>query len=160
GQPLTSRDVKWSYDSLMNGKVRSTKGATYRFVDRIEAPDDRTVVFHLKEPWAELLWNVASPGMGVVPYGSAEEGSRTPIGSGPFRFVSADQDREVVIARNDNYWSQKARLARVRFAVVPDATTRALELRKGSADIESNALTPDMERTLEKERDLEVMRGP
>src|SRR5262249_37126786 len=126
----------------------------------IEAPDDRTVVFHLKEPWAELLWNVSSPGMGIVPYGSGEEISRNPVGSGPFRFVSAEQDREVVIERNGTYWGEKAKVQRVRFAVVPDTTTRALELRKGSADVETNALTPDIERTLQGESNLRLQRGP
>src|SRR3984957_2451728 len=40
GRALTSRDVKWTFDSLLAGKVRSTRGAAYRFVDRIDAPDD------------------------------------------------------------------------------------------------------------------------
>lgn len=161
GRPLTSRDVKWTFDSLLQAKIRSTKAGTYRFVDHIDAPDDVTVIFHLKEPWAALLWNVAGgAGMGIVPYGSGDEISRNPIGSGPFRFVSAEQDKEVVIERNDNYWDTKAKLVRVRFAVVPDATTRALELQKGSADLESNSLTPDMEHTLEREPTLEIMRGP
>ena len=44
--------------------------------------------------------------------------------------------------------------------VVPDRTTRALELRKGSADIAINALTPDMVITLERESDSQVLRGP
>jgi peptide/nickel transport system substrate-binding protein len=161
GRPLTARDVKWSFDSLLEGKIRSTKSAAYRFVDHIDAADDYTVIFHLKQPWAALLWNVAGgEGMGIVPYGSKAELSRHPIGSGPFRFVRAEQDKEVVIERNDNYWGKKAKLDRVRFAVVPDTTTRALELRKGSADLEINALTPDMEITLAREPHLEVMRGP
>ena len=161
GSPLTSRDVKWSFDSLLQGKVRSTKAATYRSVDHIDAPDDSTVIFHLKQPWAALLWNVAGGGgMGIVPFGSGAEASQHPVGSGPFRFVSAEQDKEVVIERNDKYWGDKAKLARVRFAVVPDTTTRALELRKGSADVEINALTPDMESALEREPRLAVMRGP
>src|SRR5579884_730898 len=66
GRPLTARDVKWSYDSLIEGKVRSAKAATYHLVDSIEAPDATTVIFHLKQPWAALLWNLAAPGMGVV----------------------------------------------------------------------------------------------
>lgn len=161
GRPLTSRDVKWSFDSLLEGKVRSTKSGTYHAVDRIDAPDDYTVIFHLKEPWAALLWNVAGGGgMGIVPYGSGPEFSQHPIGSGPFRFVSAAQDKEVIIERNDNYWGEKPKLDRVRFAVVPDTTTRALELRKGSADLEINALTPDMEVTLAREPRLAVLRGP
>ncbi len=45
GRPLTSRDVKWTFDSLLQGKIRSTKAAVYRFVDRVEAPDEYTVVF-------------------------------------------------------------------------------------------------------------------
>jgi len=110
GRPLTARDVKWSFDSLLQGKVRSTKASTYRFVDHIDTPDDRTVIFHLKEPWAALLWNVAGgAGMGIVPYGSGSEASQQPIGSGPFRFVRAEQDKEVVIERNDNYWGKKRR---------------------------------------------------
>ena len=162
GRPLTSRDVKWSFDSLLQGKIRSSKGNSYRFLDHIEIPDDYTVVFHLKEPWAALLWNLAGgEGMGIVPYQSLDEMSRNPVGSGPFRFVSAEQDKEVVLERNEGYWGRKANLERVRFMVVPDTTTRALELRKGSADIAPvNALPPDMVLTLQREPRLGVLHGP
>ncbi len=143
GRPLTSRDVKWTLDSLLQGKIRSTKTSNYRFVDRIDAPDEATVIFHLKAPDSPLLWNLADAVMGIVPYGSGEEMTQHPIGSGPFKFVSAETDRDVVLERNDDYWGAKAKLLRVRFAVIPDETTRALELRKGSGDIAINALTPD-----------------
>src|SRR4029077_9108470 len=56
GRLLTSRDVKWTFDSLLQGKIRTTKSAAYRLVQEIAAPDDFTVVFHLKEPFATLLW--------------------------------------------------------------------------------------------------------
>ena len=49
GRRLTSRDVKWTFDSLLQGKIRSTKAAVYRFVEHIDAPDDATVIFHMKE---------------------------------------------------------------------------------------------------------------
>ena len=160
GRPLTSRDVKWTFDSLLEGKIRSTKSAAYRLVDRIEAPDDFTVIFHLKEPFSTLLWNLSDGAMGIVPYGSLGEMTAHPVGSGPFRFVSAEQDKDVVLERNDNYWGAKARLARIRFTVVPDTTTRALELRKGSADIAINALTSDMVLALEREPGLQVERAP
>lgn len=160
GRPLTSRDVKWTFDSLLQGKILSTKSAAYRFVDHIDAPDDFTVVFHLKQPFATLLWNLSDGAIGIVPYGSGDEAASHPVGSGPFRFVSAEQDKEVVIERNDDYWGDKPHLKRVRFAVVPDTTTRALELRKGSADVEINALTGDLVVALERQPNLEVLRGP
>ena len=160
GSPLTARDVKWTFDSLLQGKIRSTKASAYRPVDHIDAPDDATVVFHLKQPFSTLLWNVSDGAVGIVPYGSGEEISQHPIGSGPFRFVSAEPDKEVVIERNDEYWGAKAKLQRVRFAVTPDINTRALELRKGSADIAVSSLTGDMVLTLEREPDLEVLHAP
>jgi peptide/nickel transport system substrate-binding protein len=160
GKPLTSRDVKWTFDSLLQGKVRSAKSGAYRFVDHLDAPDDSTIVFHLKEPDAPLLWNLSEGAIGIVPFGSGNEMTAHPVGSGPFRFVSAQQDKEVVIERNESYWGEKPYLQRVRFMVVPDPTTRALELRKGSADIASSALTSDTVLTLERESHLGVLRGP
>jgi peptide/nickel transport system substrate-binding protein len=160
GRPLTSRDVKWTFDSLLQGKIRSTKAAAYRLVDRIDAPDEYTVVFHLKEPFATLLWNISDGAIGIVPYGSGEEISRHPVGSGPFRLVSAEPDKEVIIERNDRYWGAKAHLKRVRFAVIPDNATRALELRKGSADIAVTSLSGDTVLALEREPKLQVLRAP
>jgi peptide/nickel transport system substrate-binding protein len=114
----------------------------------------------LKEPSASLLWNLSEGASGIVPYGSLDEITRSPIGSGPFKFVSAEQDKEVLVERNDNYWGIKPRLAKVRFTIVPDATTRALELRKGSADVAINALTSDTIVALDRESNLQVERAP
>ena len=107
-----------------------------------------------------LLWNLSEGASGIVPYGSLDEITRSPMGSGPFKFVSAEQDKEIVVERNEHYWGTKARLARVRFTIVPDATTRALELRKGSADAAINAFTSDTAVALEREANLRVERAP
>ena len=160
GRPLTARDVKWTFDSILSRHLLTTKTTVYQYLDRIDAPDDSTAVFHLKQPQATLLWNLSDGAIGIVPYGSGPELAQHPIGSGPFQFVSAQQDKEVVLARNDHYWGAEPHLQRVRFAVVPDATTRALELRKGSADIAINALTPDTVVALRKDPQLEIQTAP
>jgi ABC-type transport system substrate-binding protein len=159
GRLLTSRDVKWTFDSLLQGKIRSTKAAVYKYVDHVDAPDDSTVVFHMKEADATLLWNLSDGAIGIVPYGSGDEMTQHPIGSGPFKFVSQETDREVTLERNDDYWGEKPKLTRVRFAVVPDETTEALELRKGSGDIAINSLTPDTVITLGRDPNLAVENG-
>jgi peptide/nickel transport system substrate-binding protein len=160
GAPLTARDVKWTFDSVLGGKLRTPKASTFRFVESVEAPDEWTVVFRLKEPYATLLWNVSEGAMGIVPYGSGEDFNRSPVGSGPFRFVSAEQDRHVILERNPEYWGGAPRLPRVRFTIVPDTTTRALELRKGSADVAINALTADMVAVLERKHGMQVVQAP
>ncbi len=160
GRPLTARDVKWTLESILSGQIRTPKASTYRLIATIDAPDDYTVVLHLKEPFATMLWNLSDGAIGIVPYGSGPELSRNPIGSGPFRLVSMALDQDVVIARNGDYWGPKPHLARVRFNVVPDTTTRALELRKGSADVALNALTADMVLTLATDTKLRVQRAP
>ena len=55
------------------GKVRSTKSAVYKFVDRIDAPDADTVVFHMKETDSPLLWNLSDGAIGIVPFGAAKK---------------------------------------------------------------------------------------
>ena len=49
GRALTARDVKWTFDSLLQGKISSAKAGSYKYVASVETPDDYTVLFHLKE---------------------------------------------------------------------------------------------------------------
>jgi peptide/nickel transport system substrate-binding protein len=51
GRPLTSKDIKFTFESLLNGSVRTTKaGHPYNLITAIETPDPLTVIFKLKEP--------------------------------------------------------------------------------------------------------------
>ena len=81
-------------------------------------------------------------------------------GTGPFRFVSAEQDDNVVVERNDAYFGGAPKINRVQFRVVPEAIVRALELRKGSADVEVNSLTPDMIPVLRAQSAIDVADSP
>lgn len=160
GRPLTSRDIKWTLDSVLNGTVVSIKAGAYKNISAVEAPDPATVIIHLSQPDPALLWNLCNSAIGIVPYGSGRDFWRHPIGSGPFRFVSQEIDRDVVLERSPTYWGAAPHIAQVRFAVVPDPTTRALELEKGSADVAVNALSPDMVVALKTRPNLVVETGP
>jgi peptide/nickel transport system substrate-binding protein len=174
GRPLTSADVKYTFDSVLNGvpspgggSVRSTKRSAFDYIASVEAPDPLTVIFHLKKPRASFLWDMARPAIGIVPKGSGTDIRYDPIGSGPFRFVSMTTDEEVDLDRNRDYFGGTPDppgsapgaepVQHIRFRVVPDAVVRALELRKGSADVGGvNSLIPDMVVALKKEKSLTV----
>jgi ABC-type transport system substrate-binding protein len=160
GRELTSADVKFTFDTIISGTVKTPKRGAFRLVTSTEAPDAHTFVFHLREPYASFLFGLTRPSVGIVPRDSDASMSQRPIGSGPFRFVSAIRDEEIVLERNPDYFGGAPKIERVHFRIVPDAIVRALELRKGSADVEINSLTPDMAASLAKQPGLAVDEQP
>ena len=159
GRPLEAADVAWTIRSMIDGTLVTAKGGAFAPVERVETPDRMTVVVHLKQPYAGLLFNMSDGLFGVVPRGSGKDFGLHPVGSGPFQFVSQVQDKEVVVERNPSYWAGPAKIRRIRFAVIPDTITSALELQKGSADIASNVVTPDMVHVLAEDPRLLVESG-
>jgi peptide/nickel transport system substrate-binding protein len=143
GRLLTARDIVWTIDSMRTGAIITPKAATYAAIASVEARDAQTVIFHLSKPDNFLLTNLSTGAMGIVPEGSGREFWRHPVGTGPFQFVSQQIDQDVVIQRNTQSWRVVPKIERVRFAVVPDAITQALELQKGSGDVEVNSLPMD-----------------
>src|SRR5271170_6873544 len=158
GRAFTSADDKFTFDSILSGAVKTPKRGAFELVRSVETPDADTVVFHLSEPYASFLWDLTRPGIGIVPNGSGNNGADSvadrPIGTGPFQFVSKEQDEEIVLERNPGYFGGAPKIERVRFRIVPDAIVRALELRKGTADLELSSLGPDTVVTLGKQPGL------
>lgn len=144
GRPLTSADVKATFDFIVDPANQSPKRGGFKVVSSIEAPNPATVIFHLKSAYASLLFNLIPSAVGIVPANAPADFSRHPVGSGPFRFISQRQDDEVIVERNPDYFRGTPAVSRVRFRVVPDAIVRALELRKGSADLEMSSLSADI----------------
>lgn len=159
GRALTSRDVLWTLNSMRDGTIITPKAASYTSVASIEAPDAETVILHLKRPDNFLLTNLSSGAMGIVPWGSGRDFGQHPVGTGAFRLVGQEMDKEVLIERNPFSWLLTAGpnlVQKVKFNVVPDAITRALELRKGSADVTSNAIPADMLPVLAAQKHIAV----
>lgn len=157
---LDASDVAWSIDSMHNGAITTSKSGNYASVDHVDVADSHTCIVHLKRPDASLLFNMSDGLSAVVEKGASKRMGDHPIGTGPFRFVSEEEDKDVVLERNPEYWGGAPSIPRVRFAVVPDAITRALELQKGSADAASNALTGDMVAVMQKDPRLVVEAKP
>jgi len=149
GKLLTAGDVAWSIQSMTNGALITSKGGAFADVVEVTVRDPLTIAVRTKQPDASLLFNLSDGLFGVVERGAGRDEGLHPMGTGPFKFVDQVQDKEVVVERNANYWGGAPKIERIRFEVVPDTITAALEMKKGSSDVESNVITLDMVHALQ-----------
>lgn len=155
GTPFTSADVRFTFESVLLRFHARTRSSLEGRLERIETPDDRTVVFRFREPYAPLLQQLTVTEAPILPrhvYADAPDPTTAaanlrPIGTGPFRFVAFDADEQVVLERNDDYFKAGLPLLdRVVFRIVPDANTRLLALERGELDFVAGVPASELER--------------
>ena len=143
GQPVTSKDVKFTFDLVREAKDAPTKlrlnprKEWYANVEAIEAPDPHTVVFRLKRPQPSLLAMLASGYSPVLPahVPLAEHRSRC-VGSGPFKFKEWKRGQYVELVKNPDYFVKgRPYLDGVRYVVVVERGTRVAALQAGQVDV-------------------------
>ncbi len=159
GAPLTSRDVQYTYESMMDPTFASPHRKTYEMVQKIETPDAATVRFILKHPHAPFLSTLTK---GIVPRPLPDAATLTapPIGSGPFYFVRYTPDDAVELASYQNYFEGSPRIPKLLFRIIPEESVRLLELEKGTIDLLQNAFSPDALSRLKKDSRLKIVQAP
>ncbi len=138
GRTLTSADVKYTFDTLVDKSFQSQKKPEIaQTIAGVEAPDPQTVVFTCHAPCPGLP-NIIVP-IGIIPNGSSSQQATRPVGTGPFSFEYYTDDQEVGLVAFPDYFEGKATVGRVHIKISPDSSTRESELRKGSVDVAINA---------------------
>lgn len=159
GRTLSSKDVVWTFQSILDESILSPKRGALSQLERVEAVDDLTVDFVLNEPYGAMLGNL-TPFVGIIPDGAQpEELNRDPVGTGPFRVVERRPD-QVVVEAFEGHWNGRPRLDRVILRDVPDSTVRALELQKGSVHLVVNELSPDVMADFRADPRFKVVQDP
>jgi peptide/nickel transport system substrate-binding protein len=159
GHELTSRDVVYTFKSILDPTLLSPFKGAFRSLKDVRALDDHTVVFTLTEPFPAFPMQLT----GVPPIVPADAGDSLkafPIGTGPYRFVRYDTDDTLVLSAFEGYWNGLPNNAGIVMKVVPDDTMRGLELRKGTTDLVVNDLPPDIVYQLEKSDQFSIERSP
>lgn len=146
GAPFTSADVVFSYKTIMDPKVDAPQlRSYYQEIRDVEAIDDYTVKFTYARPYFLALEFCG--GMPIVPKHIFENGDfntnpagRSPVGTGPFKFVKWTTGREVVLEKNPDYWGEKPHLNRIVFRIITDSSVALQVLKRQELDVAS--LTP------------------
>lgn len=134
GSPITAEDVKFSIERIMDENTGATFGNDFRLVvDSVSVVDDKTVDIKLKAPTAPFIEMLTLPESVIVSKQWVENGgdfNENPVGNGPYKFVSWEKGREILLTKDDNFYkSDKPKTNNLRFTFIPDATTRSNALR-------------------------------
>src|SRR5262249_16366603 len=110
GRPLTSADVKCTWDLLQGKAAEKFRGnprkAWYRNLDHVSTNGDREAVFHLKRPQPAFVALLASGFSPVYPcHVTPAQMRQHPIGTGPFKFIEYKPNEGIKVARNPDYWN-------------------------------------------------------
>jgi peptide/nickel transport system substrate-binding protein len=178
GRPLTSADAKYTLDYLLTSNKKkaapfflpttganaarpAADGKPASYIEAVEAPDARTLVVRLRQPWVQLLPNlVAVP---VIPQGSGDAQKTQPVGSGPFKYVASDEGQLTYdYAAYENYWEGAPAIKNLRLRAVLDANTLQAELESGRIDIAPGPsnLSPDVFNYMARSDALKVEQFP
>ena len=149
GSALTSRDVKATYDKIVNppSGVTSARKGQYTAIEAIEASDPQTIVFRLKHPSAGFLASLASPWNFVY---KADILAKDPrwyetniMGTGPFTFVEHVKGSHWVGKKFADYWDKgKPYLDGYRALFVSNTSARVAAIRGERAMIEFRSFNP------------------
>jgi peptide/nickel transport system substrate-binding protein len=139
GAPFTARDVLYTYKVTIDPNTPTAYAEDFKQVQSVTAPDPYTVVVTYGKPFAPAL---ASWGNAVLPAHLLEGKditksplSRTPVGTGPFRFKSWDAGQKIILEANPDYYEGRPHIDRYLYRVIPDNSTMYMELKAGGLDM-------------------------
>jgi peptide/nickel transport system substrate-binding protein len=178
GEEMTADDVVFTFNRIiMENQIEypephtSPRKGLIAPLESVEKIDDSTVVMHFSGPWPPAMQLIVH--QQIVPQGYLEEVGTEgfvahPIGTGPFRFVSATAGLdEVVMERFDDYYGGSPDLEPVGpacvqeavFRVIPEASTRVAALLAGEVDI-IQEVPPELFDTLAQTPGIQVKTAP
>jgi len=145
GTPITSEDFVFTYEMTMSPKNTVASTFPYDKLEKVEAPDPKTVVMTFKEPfaaWQATLWHGLLPAHVLRPVFEKEgtidtaEWNRAPtVGCGPFVFKEWESGSFARFVANDNYWLGRPKIDEIFIRFVPDDASQVAALKAGDGDL-------------------------
>lgn len=145
GQPLTSADVLWTWQAVIDEKTRSPYASDYQLVKKTEAPDPLTFSVTYEQAYAPALDSWA--GLQILPKHLLEDQDlhttafvRNPVGSNYYKLDSWTHGENLKLSRNPASVLGQAKIDNLVTRIIPDSSAQFLELM--ADNIDSMALDP------------------
>ena len=141
GEVCDANAIKANFDAIIENKDRHTWLEMMNLLVGVSAPDDKTFVIELSEPYYPLLTElgVTRPFAMISPKamkdGSTKDGVNEYIGTGPYVLTDFVTDEYAVFEANENYWGEQPSIKKITVKVIPDNQTRIMALEKGEIDL-------------------------
>lgn len=159
GSALTSEDVKYTFETILDEKFASPSRAFFTPIDKIEATDPNTVKFTLKTPFGPFL---SYMDMGIVSRAAAEKlgkdfGSK-PVGTGAFKVDSWSTGDAINLSAHETFFQGRPNLDRLQVKIVPDNSARVVALESGDLDFVQSPVSPQDVTRIQQAAKLKVER--
>jgi peptide/nickel transport system substrate-binding protein len=126
GEPVRVGDVKFTLDTAITAAYQG-----FTQIEKVETPDDSTIVITLKAPDLEFLPYLT---IGIVPANNTDR-EHKPIGTGPYRIESYTTQQSLVLEKNPAYWRPGfPKLDRITIVFLANSEALLLSLRGGNID--------------------------
>ncbi|MCY1666006.1 ABC transporter substrate-binding protein [Rhizobium sp. SL86] len=161
GEAFDSSVAKFSIDRARGADSVNPQKRYFASIDTVETPDATTLVLKLKQPAGSLLYWLGWPSSSIVAPKSAADNKTTPIGTGPFKFVSWTKGASVELARNPDYWNKAgaAKLEKATFRFIADPQAQAAALKAGDVDAFPEFGAPELIESLKTDARLATVIG-
>lgn len=161
GQPLTARDVVWSYQYIADPANKLPASVNLKAMESIATLDETRVQLKLKEPDVDFLRKLTNQSrLSILPkhvYDRGDSFEKVAIGSGPFKLESFQPDRDVIYAANAGYWKPGLPyLDRWRMLAPADEAGRTAAFFAGQNDILKVAARPQVDTVLAQNKDVRL----
>lgn len=134
GSPFTSGDVKASIQRILNQKTGAVARSNLIAIKTVDTPDDATVVLHLSQPSASLLYSLASVNSSIESAKDISAGTvgKKPNGTGAFAWNGWNPGQQAVLTGNPKYYGGAPKIKKLEFRVIPDESSILSGMKAGA----------------------------
>lgn len=152
GSPVTAEDVKYSITRCADTENGEPLVAAFSNIESVNIVDEKTVEIKLIEADTDFLAYMTTA---IIPKGN-ETPDTTPIGTGPYQYVSRSPQENIILKKFNDYWGTPANIENVTLKVIADADSIAMNLNGGAIDMFFRVTTAQMN---ELSDDFEIYEG-